>query len=177
MYYHTSYEEYMKNVLGYNQNNGCSCEESYIMPMQKEAYMCDCDLEECYPDLYRKIYPMISKECQNINSPVNEQMIETMTQRVYQSIEIDLKIETKNQRAVEDRQFSGRNSTLRDLIRILIIRELLRGRFPGRPPFPPRPRPPFPGGGRPPFPGGPGMPPPGGPRPPFPGGPGSGPIR
>ena len=49
----------------------------------------------------------------------------------------------------EDRQFRNRN--LRDLIQILIIRELLRRRrrpMPGRPPFP---------GGRPPFPGGPGM--------------------
>ena len=64
----------------------------------------------------------------------------------------------------EDRQFRPiRNRTLRDLIRILIIRELLgRPGFPGnrppmRPPFPGRPpRPPM----RPPFPGGPGGRPP-----------------
>ena len=60
----------------------------------------------------------------------------------------------------EDRQFRNRN--LRDLIKILLIRELLGGiRNPGRPPMPP-PRPPM----RPPFPGGPGRPPFGpGPRP------------
>lgn len=46
----------------------------------------------------------------------------------------------------EDRQV--RNNTLRDLIRILIIRQLLQNR-PNRPNFPPQPpRPPFPGGPR-----------------------------
>ena len=49
---------------------------------------------------------------------------------------------------------ASRNNTVRDLIRILILRELLGG---GNFPQPPRPP-------RPPFPGGPG----GGPRPPFP---------
>ena len=49
----------------------------------------------------------------------------------------------------ENRQFKNRN--LEDLIRILLIRELLRRRRPQmmRPPFPPRPpmtRPPFPRG-------------------------------
>ena len=70
----------------------------------------------------------------------------------------------KQSRSSEDRQIGQfRNRSLRDLIRILLIRELLgRPRFPGnrppmRPPFPgfpgnrpPRPpmRPPFPGGNR-----------------------------
>ena len=62
-----------------------------------------------------------------------------------------------------------RNSTLQDLIKILILNQLLGGNF--RPPRPPRPRPPFPDGPipnpRPPFPGGPGS----NPRPPFPDGP------
>lgn len=57
--------------------------------------------------------------------------------------------ENRQEERREDRQF--RNRGLRDLIRILLIRELLRRRrFPGN-------RPPFPGGGRPPFPGRPPM--------------------
>ena len=63
----------------------------------------------------------------------------------------------------ESRQIR-RNNTLRDLIKILILNQLLGN---GRPPFrPPRPNPP-----RPPYPGGPGP----NPRPPFPGGPGQNP--
>ena len=50
----------------------------------------------------------------------------------------------------EDRQIRRRNNTLRDLIKILILNQLLGGRRPQRPPrpFPPL-RPPFPGGPRP----------------------------
>ena len=50
----------------------------------------------------------------------------------------------------EDRQIRRRNNTLRDLIKILILNQLLGGRRPQRPPRPfPPPRPPFPGGPRP----------------------------
>ena len=49
----------------------------------------------------------------------------------------------------EDRQIRRRNNTLRDLIKILILNQLLGGRRPQRPPRPFPPRPPFPGGPRP----------------------------
>ena len=58
---------------------------------------------------------------------------------------------SKQENRGEDRQVANRN--LRDLIQILLIRELVRRRR--RPPMPGRPT--FPGGGRPPFPGGPGQ--------------------
>ncbi|MBO5478832.1 MAG: hypothetical protein J6A04_03860 [Clostridia bacterium] len=163
MYNETSYEEYMRNVLEYRPtcceqdlyaNNNC-----YITPMDSNMVMEDNSCDELYPEIYHKIYPVICNECKNVTMPVNNETLERMTDNVIKSIEIDLKIETKNVRQ-EDRQMSRRDNFLRDLIRILILRELFGGRFPGRP------RPP-----RPPFPGGPGM----GPRPPFPGVPG--PIR
>lgn len=70
-------------------------------------------------------------------------------------------VKAGNSSIVENRESSPivetrhSNSTLRDLIKILILNQILGNR--PRPPRPPRP----------PFPGGPGMPPP---RPPFPGG-------
>lgn len=89
-----------------------------------------------------------------------------MTDNVLGQIEIDLKIQTnvkletrkedlKNGRMQEtnfkreDR--SPQNNVLRDLIKILILKQLIDGgRFPNRPQFPPRP--PMPGHGpRPPF--------------------------
>mgnify|MGYP001106884007 CR=1 FL=1 len=70
-------------------------------------------------------------------------------------------VKASNTSVVENRESSPigetrhSNSTLRDLIKILILNQIFGNR--PRPPRPPRP----------PFPGGPGMPPP---RPPFPGG-------
>lgn len=82
------------------------------------------------------------------------------------------KVEDEKQTKPENRESRQFGSGLRDLIKILILRELLGRPGGNRPPQPPPPRPPFPGPGgpgpgRPPFPG-PGMP--GGPgpvRPPF----------
>ena len=164
------------------------------------------EIEECYPEIYKIVYPMVRKACTNNSEPMTPELIKRMTDDIYSSIEADNIInisnvninltndikntenrstnitrnnlrqdnkstseykENKNSeikredRGVEnrgeDRQFRNRN--LRDLIKILLIRELLGGiRNPGRPPMPPS-RPPM----RPPFPGGPGMPG----RPPF----------
>lgn len=160
MYNETSYEEYMRSVLGYrptfNEQELYDTNDYYITPMNNMNLQ-DNSCDELYPEIYHKIYPLICKECRNVNMPVNNDTLERITDNVMKSIEIDLKIETKNVRQQEDRQTGRRNDTLRDLVRILILRELFGG---GN--FPNRPRPP-----RPPFPGGPGP----GPRPPFPGGP------
>lgn len=86
----------------------------------------------------------------------------TTSQKQVESRETkDLKSQDKqeNRDAQESRQRRPNNPLLRDLIRILILNQLLGGGFfPGRPPV----RPPFPG------PGGPGMPPRPPMRPPFP---------
>lgn len=160
MYNETSYEEYMRSVLGYrptfNEQELYATNNYYITQMETNMLTQD-NSDELYPEIYHKIYPLICKECRNVNMPVNNDTLERITDNVMKSIEIDLKIETKNVRQQEDRQTGRRNDTLRDLVRILILRELFGG---GN--FPNRPRPP-----RPPFPGGPGP----GPRPPFPGGP------
>lgn len=138
-------------------------------------------LEACYPEIYKVVYPMVNKACSSNTKPVTSELIDELTDEIYAAVENDteinininltneiqssgnrntssrVKTETAkkiSQNRGEDRQF--RNRGLQDLIRILLIRELLGrpGGFPGnRPAFPPN-RPPM----RPPFPGGPGGP-------------------
>lgn len=178
-----SYEEYMRNVLGYMPGN-CNCmqdtyENDYVLPSTNSfcpsASCQDENLEKMYPDIYQKVYPLVCKECRLNTMPLTQENIERMTDNVCQIIELDLKVnttvkvemkredKTTNVRQQDTRETRQSNNALRDLIKILILRELIGGGFPGgrppfppRPPMPPRPRPPFPGpGGRPPFPGGP----------------------
>lgn len=173
-----SYEEYIRSILGYPNNN------IYDNNSYNTNYRQNTDnnmLEECYPEIYKIVYPMVTTACRNNTSPVTRDLIDNMTDEIYSAVEgnteiginITLKnefkatqnmsdnvrkkpikretktpnIESKNEieNSREDRQF--RNRDLRDLIKILLIRELIgRPGFPGqRPPFPPRPRPPFPG--------------------------------
>ena len=128
-------------------------------------------LTEFYPEIYKLLYPMVCKICnQNNNREITKDLIDRMTDEIYVNFEAEesptqnnmrspLKngdVRNPNAKEPEVRQTPGaRNFLLRDLIRILILRELgrpgNRPPFPGRPPMPP-PRPPIgPGGNRPPW--------------------------
>ena len=133
------------------------------------------ELETYYPEIYKVVYPMVCTACNNNREKISGQLIDELTNEIYFAIDEngsttqDRNMENNRQNInnisktqeirktsnlekvenrVDDRQINiVRNRSLHDLIKILIIRELL-GR-PNRPPRPPRP--PFPGG-RPPYP-------------------------
>ena len=138
------------------------------------------ELESLYPETYKIIYPMVKKACNNINGNINETVIETITDEIYSAFENQeeirvnisltnateqnrsestsiskkstVNVEEKQKEEVENRNILRRNNGIRDLIKILILRELLGRPHNPRPPMPPH-RPPFPGGpnGRPPI--------------------------
>jgi len=167
------YDEYMRSVLGYQPMNNFN---AYDMNYDNWEYnnMQMYELENCYPEIYKIVYPMIQKVCNQNTRPITRELIDRMTDEIYFTLEDKEMIENrvseeknvKSAESTESRQTIVRNTRLNDLIRILLLRELLgRPGFPGfqgggrplRPPMRPS-RPPM----RPPM--GPG----GGPRPPQP---------
>lgn len=172
------YEEYMQNVLGLRMNpyqnmydnqfdNQYSCGNCMMnTQMNMATQQAGDEIESCYPDIYRIVYPMVQKACMTNTSPVTKETIDRMTTEIYNNIEtgdiINLNInlgntvngaQTENRENKEETEnrVAPRNFMLNDLIRILLIRELL-GRPGGmRQPFPP-PRPPRPPMNRPPMP-------------------------
>lgn len=198
MYRNESFDEYIRSVLGYpslsnmqTQNYmGTDMTNYYGRNNMSTMQTDDAELEDCYPEIYKLVYPMILKRCDELAEPVTRDTINRITNEIYNAIEVtneinvninlqnemsnnrqETKLNTKEiQNNIErtkntlnegineenrqdnrqdNRQFRNRN--LRDLIQILLIRELLRRRHQGRPPFPGGGRPSFPG--RPPFPG------------------------
>ena len=214
-----SFDEYIRSILGYPST--CMGRNMYgmestmtsmgnnmpnMMSNAMPSTMSNSELEACYPEIYKVVYPMVNTACRNNTRPITKELVDNMTNEIYFAIEgndnvtinlqtgdTNMPVQNRNSSTInntnsannvntsetrkdeatptssgeqrgENRQFRPiRNRTLRDLIRILIIRELLgRPGFPGnrppmRPPFPGRPpRPPM----RPPFPGGPGGRPP-----------------
>lgn len=181
MYNNEPIDDYIRSVLGYPTTNSMYMDNNqmdYSMVNQQQNR--NEDLEDCYPEIYRVVYPMIAKRCSQCNELPSRDLVERMTDEIYSAVEVDNEITlninlqnettntisqtkiTNNRNDIkeeiasepanvredrsEDRQI--RNRGLNDLIKILIIRELLRR--PGhRPPRPPH------GGNRPPFPGGP----------------------
>lgn len=167
---YNSYEEYMQNVLGMNMPNTYNQAMGGFYP-DMQPQMPDNNFYEVnnlYPDIYRIVYPMVQKVCSRGNRGIfNEAQLNEMVDEIYNAIEPGDDIlqgvdngstprngDVKNPRAKETRR-PNNNFLLRDLIKILIIRELLQGggNMPGMP------RPPVGG-----MPGGPGGRPPIGPR-------------
>ncbi len=184
--YDNQYEEYIRSVLGYpsitNRNQNQIYQSEYPNPAQIHMKS---DLEECYPEIYKIIYPMVQKACNGNMEANSREEIEQMTDEIYSAIEDNNQInvninlgntisttnmnrtqnrneiskeevqkkssekqEVENRNTEGESRISPRNNNLRDLIKILLIRELLKRRhnhFPPRPPHNPRPpmRPPI----------------------------------
>lgn len=150
------YEEYMRSVLGYQPMNtyGMEYDNWEMTNMNAMNTIQTQELENCYPDIYRIVYPMVQRACSQNTRPITRELIDNMTDEIYFAIEDKEMLENRNKeeksaQTTEDRQLR-RNTNLNDLIRILILRELLgrpgRPGFPGgRPPRPPvrPPRPPM----------------------------------
>ena len=147
------YEEYMRSVLGYQPMNKTYDMNYDNWDMTNMTAMNNIqiqELEDCYPEIYRIVYPMVQKVCSKNTRPFTRELVDSMTDEVYFSIEDRDMIENrdkeektpKSTEKTENRQTIIRNTRLNDLIRILILRELLgRPGFPGlpggRPPRPP----------------------------------------
>lgn len=166
--YNQDYEEYMRNILGYMPNyQENTYRDANYYGAQNQTYYNNDKLESMYPEIYRTVYPLIIRELGMNNRAMTEDVVEEIVNKIHDEVENNRSIDTekvetktnnmasnntkniKNVEVKEDRQNRPRNNWLRDLIKILLLREII-----GRPGFPPN-RPPRPGG-RPPFPGGPG---------------------
>lgn len=126
------------------------------------------ELKSCYPEIYKVIYPIICQKCDGNAKPFTTELVEQMTDEIYDMVEpttvVNVKVEmqktetnrnnnsssnsdrsktAKNKeenRAVNMQEDRRHNSTLRDLIKILILNRILGN----RPIHPRPPRPPFP---------------------------------
>lgn len=145
--YNETYDEYIRSILGYPPINSYNNYENYNTRNNDYNMIEDEKITECYPEIYKIVYPMIKTKCNNIQGNVTSENIENMTDEIYYSLEEkDVKVAENNGEKRETRQI---NRGLRDLIKILLIRELLNRRrrphFPHPPMHGPRPpmRPPF----------------------------------
>lgn len=129
------YDDYMRSLLEYSNMN---CPNTCMnIPTSCQNMMCqsDDDLERMYPDTYRIIYPMVFSTCNmvNINTTITTSMVDRMTDDIYDRaaldnrINIDINMDVETIRDDNFRQ-PRRNRFLRDFIRVLLLRELLRRR-------------------------------------------------
>ncbi len=161
--YYSNYDDYMRTVLGYSVNDNNTYQIYNDFEMQNNSNISD--LEELYPDIYKKINPIVCRACDNNIAPVTKELLDNLTMQITDEVEnnidmtkINLNVELSRDESkrVENRNIKEpiredrnrqSNPLLRDLIRILLLNNFIgKNRPPYRPPMPPPPRPPYPGG-------------------------------
>lgn len=157
--YRNTYEQYNPENIGMNyeqrydmvDNYPYSYNPNYIQG-NMQGYQnrnVTQELEDCYPEIYKIVYPMVRKVCAKNNNyrGYSKLDIDRMVEEVYSNIEVNDAVElnitlnndvrgsgskedtkeadtTDSDKREENRQIR-RNGGLNDIIRILILRELL----------------------------------------------------
>lgn len=137
-----NYEEYMRSTFGYSPYMGN--EDTYNNEGETQYFQTPLELTQFYPDIYKIIYPMICKICNmNSNKEFTNDLLNEMADEIYENLEPDdgykqevllkngdvINPNAQEPELVETRQT---NFLLKDLIKILIIREwekMLRNRI------------------------------------------------
>ena len=92
--YNQTYEDYIRSILGYpNQmDNTYSTNTRENVYMQSMSDVNSDEIEQFYPEIYKIVYPMVCKVCNNNTRPITKELIESMTNDIYFSIESDNEI-------------------------------------------------------------------------------------
>lgn len=162
MLYNNDYDEYMRSVLNYTGVPNNTYVPNNYNTMKLNQYPANSDLydiEQMYPEIYKVINPMVCKMCDENNQPITEDLLEQMTDKIYNTvitrieadniinINIDTRevtenkesnrvnsintVKNKDKQPAENRApVRRRNQLLRDLIRILLINQLLKRNTP-----------------------------------------------
>lgn len=169
--YNNDYEDYMRSVLGYpiqsemnTYNNVYGNNNSYFPYRSGINNTNENRYESLYPEIYKILKPMVRKVCDNPKyGNISNDTIEIMANEIYTNVESDINVVNVNintqeaessgnlsrkemnisqndNKNDETRKCCG-NPTLKDLIKIMIIKQLLENNN-NRPPI--GPRPPFP---------------------------------
>lgn len=138
--YYQNYEDYMRSVLGYPIENRNTYQMNYFGDTQM-PYQDTKELENCYPEIYRIINPIVCEVCDRYSRPITKDILENMVEEVYQRIEINNEIAIKinidnniNEKQKENRLNNTKVSNVKNLANDMRNEELeKRQRRPSNP--------------------------------------------
>lgn len=171
---YNEYENYMKSILGYpNYQDSSSSTYFPYRGVAADIDEYESRYENMYPEIYKILRPMITKAC-NMRSDkeFTEDIIDEIVEDIYKNIESDIDVVNVNittnaneysksnnqsrsgnvkasmensiEKTNEEKRSCCGNPMLKDLIKILLLNQVINNNKPPRPIKPNRPRPPFP---------------------------------
>ena len=90
MYNNESFDDYIRSILGYQNMNNMYIQNNsnnYNLSNNNRE-----ELENCYPEIYKIVYPMVSQRCSTMSQPVTRETVENMTDEIYSAIEVNSEI-------------------------------------------------------------------------------------
>ena len=95
--YYQNYEDYMRSVLGYPIENHNTYQMNYFEDSQNSmiSYQNTKELEDCYPEIYKIINPIVCEVCNKYSKSIKKDMIENIVEEVYRIIEMNNEISIK----------------------------------------------------------------------------------
>ena len=91
MYNNESFDDYIRSILGYQNMNNMYIQNNsnnYNLSNNNNRE----ELENCYPEIYKIVYPMISQRCSTMSQPVTRETVENITDEIYSAIEVNSEI-------------------------------------------------------------------------------------
>lgn len=124
--YNNVYQEYINYMIGGTSKRGLDFQDNMINLYSNFQNTTNIKLEQFYPELYKLIYPMIQTACMRNTKPITEETINEMVQDVYSNFNADdVSFSETRDSNRHEKVSKPNNYVLNDLIRILLIRELL----------------------------------------------------
>lgn len=123
--YNNIFQDYINKMIGNTPKEKINFENSIMIPSNLKSYNTfqnqeNKSLERFYPEIYRLLYPMIKTACMRNTKPITIETINEMVKDIYLNFSGD-----DNLAEVTENRALSNNFLLRDLIKILLIRELI----------------------------------------------------
>lgn len=131
--YYQSYEDYMRQVLGYPsseptiyETHSYKNEDTYVNKQLRYS-LTETEIKKLYPESYNLIYPLVCRICDTIKEPISSDNIEQITDEIYKIVEknqniVNVKIgiegretATKKPTNLENNKLSARQEMKRNL--------------------------------------------------------------
>lgn len=92
--YYQNYEDYIRSILGYpvSQSGNMNTYENCYMTSDYSSFQTpnySDEIMDLYPEIYKILNPMVCKICEANTKPIDNDLIERMTEEIYLNIESD----------------------------------------------------------------------------------------